>query len=250
MFISPSVFWQSLLISSLVLIIPIAFSSIEDSYLAHNCLSSSRGEFTPGSAYQQSLLYLVDNLCANAPKKAGFWNASWAEVPSERAYGLALCRGDVSPEDCKTCLTKATITVAKTYCPHSRGAIIWRDYCMLKYSDLDFLGKMNSITGYIAIMGNVSDSNFREAALGLMGNLSQTAIGAPHKFFANGTTALENRATLYSMVQCTRDISADYCRGCLAIARAEISIRSMNNDSGQVVSASCNVRYDRLPFLN
>ncbi|GFP96581.1 cysteine-rich repeat secretory protein 38, partial [Phtheirospermum japonicum] len=193
---------------------------------------STRGEFTPGSAYQQRLLYLVDNLCANAPHKIGFWNASWAEVSNERAYGLALCHGDVSPEDFETCLTNATITVANTYCPNCRGAIIWRDYCMFKYSDLDVLGKMNGITGYIASEGNAGDDNFREAAVVLMGNLSQTTIGAPHKFFANGTTAIGNTTTLYGMVQRSRDLSADYCRGCLAIARGELSIRSMNNISG------------------
>ncbi|GFP96578.1 cysteine-rich repeat secretory protein 38 [Phtheirospermum japonicum] len=236
--------WQSLLISSLVLI-PIAFA--QDSYLAHNCLTSADGEFTPDSNYSQSLTYLVDDLCFNAPLNKGFRNASWAQDPADRAYGLALCRGDVSPKDCETCLTNATITVANTSCPNSRGAFILHDYCQLKYSDVDFLGKMNSITAYIMSQGDAGDDNFREAALGLIRNLSQTAIGAPDKLFASGTTAIGNTTTLYSMVQCTRDISADHCRGCLGTAVNELTIA---NTSARFVSASCNLRYDIRPFLN
>ncbi|GFP96580.1 cysteine-rich repeat secretory protein 38 [Phtheirospermum japonicum] len=245
MFISSSVFWQSLLISSLVLIIPIAFSIIEDSYLAHNCLSSTRGEFTPGSAYEQSRLHLVDNLCANAPNKTGFWNASWAEVPNERAYGLALCRGDVSPEDCETCLTNATITVVNTYCPNSRGAIIWHDYCQLKYSDVDFLGQID-VDNHFSLISNdyEYDAGFIESVVGFLSSLSETAtFGGPATFFAEGTFLVNGTTELYGMVQCTRDLSVADCKTCLYHALNDLFTWTFRAGA-LVFHGSCNVRYE------
>ncbi|KAL3615305.1 hypothetical protein CASFOL_040966 [Castilleja foliolosa] len=176
-------FCQSLLV--LIIIPIIAFSFNFTTELKHYC--SSRSYDPDTSNYSLSLVYLVNNLCVNAPTNNGFWNASWAQDSNSTAYGLALCQGDLSRNDCEMCLINVTNMVVDKYCPNSRGAIILNDYCMLKYSDIDFRGQIDSKLYYFYRNATVKIQNLTNVAIELLNNLSQTAITRPdNKFFANG----------------------------------------------------------------
>ncbi|KAL3615194.1 hypothetical protein CASFOL_040855 [Castilleja foliolosa] len=122
--------------SYLLNIIPIAFSIDEDTELAHICLPNNKS-FT--SSYKESRALVVIDIISNIYK--GFRNASHYTQFEDTAYGLALCRGDVSPNDCKKCVNNASTTLINTdHCPGSRSAVIWRDFCLVKYSDVNFFG--------------------------------------------------------------------------------------------------------------
>ncbi|GFQ00658.1 cysteine-rich repeat secretory protein 38, partial [Phtheirospermum japonicum] len=161
------------------------------------------------------------------------------------AYGLALCRGYLPVDECTSCLTNATITVTNTYCPNNRGAIIWRDLCMLKYSDVDFLGQIDTDNSFsFSSKDTVCNYEiFSKTAKELFGNLFKNAIAIPMEFAdldiqvpcANGNK------TLHGMVQCTRDLSVDDCMECLNHA---ISFLTFHKNRERVVYGSCNLEYE------
>ncbi|GFQ00057.1 cysteine-rich repeat secretory protein 38 [Phtheirospermum japonicum] len=235
-----------LLISSL-LPFPVAFSD-QDSGLIYNC--TTIGKFTPGSDYQQSLLYVVDELTAKAPLNNGFYNTTRAEG-NNVTYGLALCRGDISADDCTNCLTTATMEVANTDCLGYQGAIIWRDYCMLKYSNLDFFGIIDEGNHYYLRSQDYTSPNFTAPVLSLLSGLSETAILVPDKLFASGSVSPATLPeTFYAMVQCTRDISVADCGNCLDYAISYLATCCATKGGSRFVSGSCNVRYETYNFLN
>ncbi|KAL3615181.1 hypothetical protein CASFOL_040842 [Castilleja foliolosa] len=239
-------------------IIPIAFS-IDDTELDHICLPSNK-KFT--SSYNESRALVVIDVIINTASHQGFRNASYTwfrnssstlDDPDEWCYGLAQCRGDVSADDCKTCVNNATITLINTtHCPHRRSAIIWRDYCLFKYSDVDFFGiidtgNMFSSTGDSTwILGSSSDE-----VKNLMDSLQETAIATP-VLYASGNVKFSDdpidprpTTTVYGLVQCTRDLSKDNCEACLGSAIGKLTTLKQG---GRVVYGSCNVRYETYPL--
>ncbi|KAL3624687.1 hypothetical protein CASFOL_031355 [Castilleja foliolosa] len=238
-----------ILAPSLVLI-PIVFSKSQDSEIACFC-SDTSGSYYPHSNYEQSLTYLVDNLCANAPINNGFHKANWSEgdTDTNRAYGLANCRGDVSNEDCKACLVNATISVNNNTCPYRKGAIIWRDYCQLKYSDVDFLGIYDEAVDY-----KYSRENERSTYILPVSNLLSNLMNNidENTLFGHRSTTVEigyhyDNIYLYGMVQCTRDLSRGNCTRCLRDAIKEISTDRVG---AILLYGSCNVRYETYKFIN
>ncbi|GFQ00058.1 cysteine-rich repeat secretory protein 38 [Phtheirospermum japonicum] len=139
------------------------------------------------------------------------------------------------------------MAVANTYCPDSRGAIIWRDYCMLKYSDLDFLGQIDTKNGFNMESGDGVDFNFTIAVRSLMNGLYFIAMQRPMLFASETVRKVDGNKTLYGMVQCTRDLSPNDCRTCLESATDGLSDRKVG---ARFVYGSCNLRFEIYPFLN
>ncbi|XP_039123019.1 cysteine-rich repeat secretory protein 38-like [Dioscorea cayenensis subsp. rotundata] len=54
-------------------------------------------------------------------------------------FGLYFCTGDLSKDNCQACIQTAIKDIIDT-CPSSKQAIIWYDYCELRYSDVNFFG--------------------------------------------------------------------------------------------------------------
>ncbi|GFQ05535.1 cysteine-rich repeat secretory protein 38 [Phtheirospermum japonicum] len=226
-----------------------------NNYLASNCLP---GTYTPGrDNYTQSLAYTFDDLRANAPNNTGFRNASWAEDPHNRAYGLALCRGDVSPDECGGCLANATIEVNSNNCPNRRGAIIWGNLCLLKYSDQPFFGIIDTDNRYYAYNNDYASSagqtkTFTNTTRDLLNDLVKEAVSdktARVPMFANGNVTYGNE-TVYGMVQCTRDLSAKNCTTCLDDAIEYLPKCCFPKVGARVFYGSCVLRYEIYPFLN
>ncbi|KAL3624715.1 hypothetical protein CASFOL_031383 [Castilleja foliolosa] len=105
----------------------------------YNC-TNTRGTYAANSSYEQSLVYLLDDLCFNAANSTTGYQryASYAQDPTSRAYGRALCSSNASQKDCQTCLTNAAFEINK-YCHYKREAITGLKHsdvsCQLKYSD-------------------------------------------------------------------------------------------------------------------
>ncbi|KAL3567560.1 hypothetical protein D5086_030211 [Populus alba] len=70
----------------------------------HFC--SSPENFTANGPYESNLNKLTSYLYYKAPP-TGFGKGSRGHTP-DQTYGLALCRGDVSTSDCKTCVVEAS----------------------------------------------------------------------------------------------------------------------------------------------
>ncbi|KAM4114002.1 hypothetical protein ACJW30_04G037600 [Castanea mollissima] len=72
----------------------------------------------------------------------------------------------------------------------------------------------------------------------------QAAAGGSLRKFAAGNATAPNNQTLYSVVQCTPDLSVQDCSDCLAGAMGEIPNCCDGKQGGRVIKPSCNFRFE------
>ncbi|KAF7141091.1 hypothetical protein RHSIM_Rhsim06G0157100 [Rhododendron simsii] len=214
--------------------------------LFHFCSSSEK--FIANSPYEMNLNNLMSYLEYTTPN-TGFGSGSLG-LSQNQAYGLALCRGDVKTTDCQACVAEAETEIRKR-CQYNKGAIIWYDYCMLKYSNLEFYGNVdNKNKFYMWNLRNVSDPlYFNQKTKELLGKLAGEAH-VSSKMYATGEMEIEESRKLYGLVQCTRDLSRVDCKKCIDGAISELPSCCDGKEGGRVVGGSCNVRYEIYPFVN
>ncbi|KAL3615223.1 hypothetical protein CASFOL_040884 [Castilleja foliolosa] len=159
----------------------------------------------------------------------------------------ALCRGDVSAIVCRRCVVIAYNTLIHTHCPDSRSAIIWREHCMVKYSDIYFFGKVDTNNGFF----NVTDEDTWNSETEVLFFASMVAFNAINstKFYANSTLNL-TEVTFYGVAQCTQDLVKDDCKKCLDEARSQLKVCCWRYKGVRFEFGSCNLRYEIYPFLN
>lgn len=214
--------------------------------LFHFCSTSEN--FTAHSSYESNLKTLINSLIYKTPP-TGFGLGSVGKYQNQQAYGLALCRGDVSASECKTCVSEASKEI-RNRCTYNKGAIIWYDYCLFKYLDTDFFGKIdNANKFYMWNLNNVSDpATFNYKTKELLSQLATKASANP-KLYATGELKLGESKKLYGLTQCTRDLSSIDCKKCLDDAISELPNCCDGKEGGRVVGGSCNFRYEIYPFV-
>ncbi|KDP25874.1 hypothetical protein JCGZ_22904 [Jatropha curcas] len=215
--------------------------------LFHFCSSSEN--FTTNGPYESNLNKIIGNLYIQTPQ-TGFGFGSSGQKP-DQAYGLALCRGDVSTSDCKTCVVEASSEIRKR-CPYNKAAIIWYDNCLLKYSDKEFFGQIDNRNKFymwnVRVVSNPVEFNGKTKEL--LSQLVKDAYVSP-KLYATGELKLEETYDkLYGLTQCSRDLSSYDCKNCLDGIIGELPNCCDGKEGGRVVSGSCNFRYEIYPFVN
>ncbi|KAK2988003.1 hypothetical protein RJ640_011266 [Escallonia rubra] len=240
---SSSLSTSSLFLLSCILLVQMAMGV---NPLFHFCSSSNN--FTSNGPYETNLNKLMGDLYFKTPP-TGFGLGSIGQYQT-RASGLALCRGDVSSTDCKSCVVEASGEIRRR-CPSNKAAIIWYDNCLLKYSDMDFFGKIDEQNKFhMYNLRNVSNPEyFNTEVKKLLSELSEKAYVSP-KLYATGDSKLGESKKLYGLVQCTRDLSSVDCKKCVDGAISELPICCDGKEGGRVVVGSCNVGYEIYPFVN
>ncbi|KAK2971400.1 hypothetical protein RJ640_025350 [Escallonia rubra] len=159
------------------------------------------------------LAKLVQGTAQNGFSATSYGNAK------DQVYGLAQCRGDVSSDDCLSCIQDASKEIRKR-CPDQADARIWYDYCFLRYNTENFIGEVDTSYGiFYYNVANVTDPDaFNEKLGALMDRIKSQAVAPINKGLGKGESKLSPFETLYALVQCTRDLSQLSCAQCLAIA--------------------------------
>ncbi|XP_061363114.1 cysteine-rich repeat secretory protein 38-like [Gastrolobium bilobum] len=211
-------------------------------------LCSNSENFTANTPYESNLKTLINSLIYKTPS-TGFGVGSVGQYEKPQAYALALCRGDVSASECKTCVIEATKEILNL-CPYNKGAIIWYDNCLFKYLDTDFTGKIDEANKfYLLNVQNVSDPNmFNNMTKELLSVLAYKASVDP-KMYASGTLMIGESEKVYGLAQCTRDLTSMDCKKCLDDAISELPSCCDGKQGGRVVGGSCNIRYEIYPFV-
>ncbi|XP_057499028.1 cysteine-rich receptor-like protein kinase 10 isoform X4 [Actinidia eriantha] len=206
--------------------------------------------YAPNSTYADNLKAVLASLSSNAAYPAGFNNSTAGRGPPDTAYGLFLCRGDVSPADCLDCVTYASTEVVKK-CPSSKLATIWYNECMLRYSNQSIFA-IPDLTGgaFLWNAQNATDvSRFEDVLGGLLRDVVNRApSGDLGKKFATGEASFSSLQTIYALAQCTPDITTPECYSCLEEANSNIPNYWAGKRGGRVLFPSCNVRYETYPF--
>ncbi|KAL3615242.1 hypothetical protein CASFOL_040903 [Castilleja foliolosa] len=205
--------YNNYLISILIIIItlydllniPIAFSIKPDTELGHKCLSYSDKTFN--SIYNQTRETVVEHLINNTllSPRGRYSMAIKMGDDDDCVYGHALCRGDVSDDECNKCVNISSNTLINTHCPDSRSAVIWDVSCMVKYSDVFFFTKIDTSDNNIT-MHDPTDSYWGSQAVDdYLKTLIEVAFKSPI-MFAKGSIKeydLGMLTYLHGVVQCT-----------------------------------------------
>ncbi|PWA56375.1 cysteine-rich receptor-like protein kinase 8 [Artemisia annua] len=143
-------------------------------------------------------------------------------------------------------------TRVREACPNQKAAIGWHDDCMLRYSNVTFLGTLDTrIGGYIANGNNATNvPQFNQALDQLLDQLRSDASrgGSLRKYAANSTSG-PNFSTIFALMQCTPDLSEDECYTCLDRAIRYIPTCCDSKRGAQIYFPYCKIRYEEYSFF-
>ncbi|KAG8382490.1 hypothetical protein BUALT_Bualt05G0082700 [Buddleja alternifolia] len=182
----------------------------------------------------------------------GFHNTSMGQNP-DRVNVIALCRGDIQPDRCRSCIQDATIELLDL-CPNQRQSIQWTEFCMLRYSNnSNIFGNMaDSPVRMLLNTANVtSPQQFNADLRALFDQLRvQAASGGSLIKVAAGNGTAPDFQTIYGLLQCSPDISPDDCSFCLTRAAQRIPGCCPDARGVRILQPSCTLRYETAPFYN
>ncbi|KAG5622822.1 hypothetical protein H5410_008040 [Solanum commersonii] len=172
-------------------------------------------EFSPNSVYDTNLNTILSSVSRNMDS-FGFYNSSIG-LNSDTVSVIAQCRGDVQIQACRDCITNATRKILEV-CPYKRWAFGYYDRCMLRYSNESIIGNVANQPGRVLSNGlNASSSDeFMGDLRTLLESLRSQASQGGKKKYASNSTQGPDFQTIYVLVQCTADLSAESCINCLS----------------------------------
>ncbi|KAG2684222.1 hypothetical protein I3760_10G066900 [Carya illinoinensis] len=197
-------------------------------YRGHYCsvttiATANRTLFAANSTYESNLKIVLSSLSSNATRvTTGFYNASAGEDPAERVSGLFLCRGDVNTTVCQDCVATATKEV-RQLCPLDKVALLWYDECFLRYSNLSIFATINEVPGVeinsTQNIGETESGRFNDLLSSTLNSLARRAADSQSgKKFATEEVEFTGSQTLYSLLQCTPDLTDSDCFRCFQSA--------------------------------
>ncbi|XP_021294900.1 cysteine-rich repeat secretory protein 38-like [Herrania umbratica] len=224
-----------------------ALTSVQSEKLLRLC--STQSNFTMNSTYGNNLKHLFSTITSNTQIDYGFYNVSYGQN-SDKVSAIGLCRGDVKPDICRSCITNATNEFTE-YCPNQRAAIVWYDECMLRYSNRSIFGEMQFQPALVMQnVNNVSNVNqFNQVLATLLDGLrTQAASGDSLRKFAIGNATVSNSQAMYALAQCTPDLSQVECNNCLSNATELLPQCCSGRLGARILTPSCTVRYENYIF--
>ncbi|CAL5410961.1 unnamed protein product [Camellia sinensis] len=210
--------------------------------------------YTPNSTYQSNLDTLFSSLSSNSTTTTtnGFSNSTAGLSPPDIAYGLFLCRGDVSTDVCQDCVSTATKEVVKK-CPKSKDVIIWYDVCMLRYSNQSIFSIADESVIFISDnTQKVTDPNRFDDVLGIIMHdiATRASNGVSGKKFATSEANFTSLQKVYGLAQCTPDLNAMECNKCLWECISNFPSCCDGKQGARILFPSCNARYELYRFYN
>lgn len=201
---------------------------------------------TTTTTFKTNLNALLTTLEQQAPLNNGFYNTTSGEN-SDRLYGLVQCRGDLSSEDCATCL-KDTVQVAFNACTNSNYTMLWFRWCFLRYSDEDFFGQWQGSLSALSYGNPVTDvPSVIAKGRSLMSQLAATVMNEP-LMYKTGSVDVGDGAKRYGLAQCNRDLSKSSCGECLT-TQVKFFDQTIGNQSLlEIFGYGCSMWYNNYQF--
>ncbi|XP_017408618.2 LOW QUALITY PROTEIN: cysteine-rich receptor-like protein kinase 25 [Vigna angularis] len=218
------------------------FSDADPNYLNHNCSADA----TADSDFNKDLDTLLSYLSSNATK------SYYKDSVDDNAYGLFMCRGDLPSQLCQQCVLNAT-SYLSSRCNSSQEAIIWFSHCMLRYSKNYFFSHMEKSPMFQMLNVTATSSpipgqdDFTYSLSTTLASLAKAAGDSAEKY-VNKSIALNDAQTLYTLGQCTQDLSSDDCVGCLSDINGRIPWSNLGSVAGRILYPSCNIRFELFQF--
>ncbi|KAL5579119.1 hypothetical protein UlMin_011561 [Ulmus minor] len=211
---------------------------------------SNVGTNTSSSKYKENLENFLSLISSSVNKThLGFYNSSLGEN-HDKVNAIALCRGDLVPEECQNCLKESSNSLLEN-CPSQMEAILWVKRCMIRYSDKSIFSiKKDEPTKMLLSPNKASDpQQFKLALNSLLDNLkTKAASGDSPKKYATGNAREANAFGIYALLQCTPDLKRQDCDDCLEEAISHIPRCCDGMQGARILKPSCNLRYEADPF--
>ncbi|XP_038690284.1 cysteine-rich receptor-like protein kinase 10 isoform X2 [Tripterygium wilfordii] len=211
---------------------------------------TSNPTYQSNSTYQTNLNSLLASLISNATNINGFYNTTTGQSPPDVVYGLFLCRGDVNTSTCQECVAAAAEDIVHR-CPLEKEAYIWYDMCLLRYSNRSFFSRVEIVpgTGIPDRMNVTEPGRFNQLLAATLNELaSRAASDYSGKKFATEEKEFTSNQTLYTLVQCTPDLSEAGCSVCLQSAIGSLPQCCSGVQGGTVFVPTCFLRFEMYPF--
>ncbi|XP_054786901.1 cysteine-rich receptor-like protein kinase 10 [Prosopis cineraria] len=205
-------------------------------FIQWDCFDENGNQYPDASTYGFNLYSLLySNLTSDPNTDYGFFIKSQDHVP-DLVRAIGLCRGDITPDACRSCLHIAPSLLLKE-CPNQKEAMGYNDGCMLRYSNQSIFGSYRKPDYYLQYHNedNATEASFNRIANDQVQNLTRkAAVGDSRRKFAASGTDGAFQEPVYGLVQCTPDLIAHECNNCWC----------------KVVKLSCSVRYEKYPFYD
>ncbi|KAJ3670473.1 hypothetical protein LUZ60_010797 [Juncus effusus] len=184
-----------------------------------------------------------------------------------QVWGLILCRGDVTSTSCENCI-KSMLKNVSSYCSNKTDAVIWFDYCLIRYSSEDFLSNYsdnhfstilywnqnNISTDKLPGYDGSDDATIQtfEVLVGILLNgTTNYTVKSSANLFGTGIMKLPSSSNnTYSLTQCTPDMTQDDCLDCLRKLIGQMIDGFTGSQGGRVLGDRCNLRYEIYPFFD
>ncbi|KAL1833547.1 hypothetical protein ACET3Z_003198 [Daucus carota] len=210
-----------------------------------SCNYEYNQEYTNDSEFRKNIEKIPSVLNSTQASENTFFNFSIGNE-TETVNVIALCRGDLILDTtrCRSCLSAAYEELVDK-CTKEKESIIWKDECMLRYSDRNIFNIMKTEPRDTDNNdGNATAKNFGKNLRCLLDKLrAAAAAGNSEMKIATGNISVP-QGTTFGLVQCTPDLSAQECKDCLGEAFGKLPDCCINKIGGRVVMPSCNVRYE------
>ncbi|KAL5206200.1 hypothetical protein ABZP36_034409 [Zizania latifolia] len=215
--------------------------------------------YKTNSTFDANLRHVASTLPTNASSSpVHFATAAVGEV-----YALALCRGDMSSSSCNFCVDEA-FHDAQQVCPFDMDVAMYYDICNIRFSNQDFLAAKNNSQQNVMFISSTQTlsspsvtDRFHHLVADLLNATVDYAVANSTRWFATGELDVSHVdyfdgqfSKIYSLAQCTPDLTPAQCRACLTLAMAEMprQVFPHNSQGGRVVGERCNLRYDVFSF--
>ncbi|XP_037424461.1 L-type lectin-domain containing receptor kinase IX.1-like [Triticum dicoccoides] len=207
---------------------------------------STTGDYGVYSRYRLNLLALMADLPARALDNRFYYNGAAGESPDE-VFGLVSCYADRNWTECHDCLYTAASGIQQS-CPFGRQMKGAYDSCLLRYSNESFVSVADlDFAIYVEDPTYVDDpSSMNSTRCDLLTRLAAEAARSPLRL-ANGSVTYaacsQSPTAMHGLAQCTRDLNASECSGCLTKFVGELSSVFPNNTYAGIKGYSCYAVY-------
>lgn len=170
------------------------------------------------------------------------------------AYGLAQCWNSMKKANhytlCIKCIIEAGQELQKQ-CQFTQGAIFYDAYCLLKYSDANFLNVIDTYNAFYEINTKiVGDPLFMYFMHGkvheLLAHICSKIVG--QTLYARGKLQILKAISLYGATKCIEDLSSENCKKCLEIATRELLVCTYGMRGSCAFHGSCHIRFENYRF--
>ncbi|KAI4370959.1 hypothetical protein MLD38_019245 [Melastoma candidum] len=217
-------------------------SAASRSFIALQCPEELEN-YPLGSKYLSNLSRLLLQLVYAKGQISFFYNVTEGEPP-DTVYGQYLCRPDVTGDLCLSCINFGSAEIL-TACPGRKGAIIWYDECLIRYSNRSFFSVMESAPSYLSYLPATSSypDIFGTTLAGLVQNTTDSAIDSD-THYATTCWPVLSFLKMYVRAQCMPDQSKKDCRLCFTAATSNIGSFNSMKQSARIYLPSCYLRYE------